>query len=204
MLCLGARTCRASPSVRLNKHFSTTTNNKLYEFRKYVVHPKDFPNFLTLTNNHIHLRTAASPLVGYWYTEIGYLNCVYHVWEYDSLSHRAKVRAALAKDDNWVQQYMVKAREMWVDQQNGIMKALVEKIQVPQKPGFYELIIFLGQLEPRPTATLVGLWEMVMAEGTPVSTKIALWHHESLDALPAENSSISSSLLIPTPFSPLQ
>lgn len=45
-------------------------------------------NFINITNDLIHLRTAASPLVGYWTVEIGTLNSVVHIWEYDSLSHR--------------------------------------------------------------------------------------------------------------------
>merc|ERR1712154_227439 len=31
-----------------------------------------------------------------------------HIWQYDSLEHRAKVRAALGQDPDWVSQYVSK------------------------------------------------------------------------------------------------
>jgi hypothetical protein len=37
---------------------------------------------MQLTNEHIHLRTAHSKLMGYWTTEYGGLNEVTHLWQY--------------------------------------------------------------------------------------------------------------------------
>ena len=38
--------------------------------------------FMQLTNDNIHLRTAHSKLLGYWTTEYGGLNEVTHLWQY--------------------------------------------------------------------------------------------------------------------------
>ena len=41
--------------------------------------------FLQLTTEEFHLRTAHSKLLGYWTTELGGLNEVVHLWEYGQL-----------------------------------------------------------------------------------------------------------------------
>jgi len=40
-------------------------------------------------------------LVGYFYSEIGTINEIVHIWMYSSLDERQKRRAALAADPNW-------------------------------------------------------------------------------------------------------
>ena len=55
---------------------------KLYELRTYSILPSRYAEFLKLTNEHLHLRTAYSKLVGYWTSELGGLNEVVHIWEY--------------------------------------------------------------------------------------------------------------------------
>lgn len=39
-------------------------------------------DFLNLTEDKIHLRTAISELVGYWFLEFGNMNEVFHIWKY--------------------------------------------------------------------------------------------------------------------------
>lgn len=46
------------------------------------------------------VREKYSKLGAFWHTEIGPLNQVIHVWPYESMQHRADVRAAAAKDDS--------------------------------------------------------------------------------------------------------
>ena len=43
-------------------------------------------------------REKYSKLYGMWHTDIGPLNQVIHIWQYDSLQQRADIRAAAAKD----------------------------------------------------------------------------------------------------------
>ena len=45
-------------------------------------------------------------LEGYWSTEIGPLNQVMHLWSYTDLNERARLRAELAKNQRWTQEYM--------------------------------------------------------------------------------------------------
>ena len=42
-----------------------------------------------------------SPVAAFWHTEIGPLNQIIHVWGYDSLEERERIRAEAGKDPNW-------------------------------------------------------------------------------------------------------
>jgi len=60
-------------------------------------------------------------LVGYYFTEVGALNQVIHLWAYDSLDQRDKCRAAMQADPAW-QTYLGKNRPLMVSQETKIMK----------------------------------------------------------------------------------
>ncbi|XP_041041338.1 protein NipSnap homolog 3A isoform X3 [Carcharodon carcharias] len=57
-------------------------NGTFYEFRTYIIQPGKVADFMKLTSDNIHLRTAHSELIGYWSVEIGCLNEVFHIWKY--------------------------------------------------------------------------------------------------------------------------
>merc|ERR1711892_1621066 len=70
----------------------------IYELRTYNLVPKEVGQFMELSKEKFHLRTQHSVLLGYWTSELGGLNQVVHIWQYDSFSHRARVRATLGAD----------------------------------------------------------------------------------------------------------
>ncbi|KAK1789347.1 hypothetical protein P4O66_015281 [Electrophorus voltai] len=119
-----------------------------YEFRTYHIHPHQNAAFLRLTSEKIHLRTAQSELLGYWTVEYGGLNQVFHIWKYDSYTQRAAVRAALAQDSSWGEQYISKAMPMLSSQDSEVTYLVPwSKIQKPPKEGgVYELVSF--QMKP--------------------------------------------------------
>ncbi|KAL4641564.1 hypothetical protein GN956_G10327 [Arapaima gigas] len=133
---------RASISTGPQQQHST-----FYEFRTYNIKPEQNAAFLKLTSEKIHLRTAHSELLGYWSVEYGGLNQVFHIWKYDSYAHRAQVRAALAKDPQWMEEYILKAMPMLVSQDNEVTYLVPWcKIEKPPKTGVYELATF--QMKP--------------------------------------------------------
>lgn len=119
-----------------------------YELRTYNIQPHLNTAFLRLTGEKIHLRTAHSELVGYWSVEYGGLNQVFHIWKYDSYAQRASVRAALAQDPNWIEQYISKALPMLSSQDNEVLYLVPwSKVQKPPKDGgVFELSTF--QMKP--------------------------------------------------------
>ncbi|XP_036431650.1 protein NipSnap homolog 3A [Colossoma macropomum] len=123
-------------------------SGKFYEFRTYCIHPHLNSAFLKLTSEKINLRTAHSELLGYWSVEYGGLNQVFHIWKYDSYDQRAAVRAALAEDPDWMEQYISKAMPMLSSQDNEVTYLVpwstVKK--PPKEGGVYELVSF--QMKP--------------------------------------------------------
>lgn len=67
------------------------------------------------------MRFDASPALGYFSTEFGGLNQVVHIWEYESLAERLKVRASLAAHEKWNKEYMDPMRPMLGQQYNELM-----------------------------------------------------------------------------------
>ena len=81
--------------VQLTKNirfWSSERQTTIYELRTYLIQPSKFVSFLGLTQEHLHLRTNHSRLIGYWTTEFGGINEVVHLWEYGQL-HNARSNA---------------------------------------------------------------------------------------------------------------
>jgi len=60
-------------------------------------------------------------LVGYYFVEVGPQNTVVHLWAYESLDQRDKLRAQMQADPAW-QAYLVKNRPLMVSQETRVMK----------------------------------------------------------------------------------
>lgn len=206
-------------------YFSTCSpklNEKVYEVRKYQINPKDVKPFVELSNQWMHLRLGHSKLIGYWVMEVGGgINDMVHIWEYDSLSHRAKVRHALAGDPEWVANYFSKILPMMQKQENALYRCFpgTSVLQCPGK-GVYEIQMLaggtgldavkeaVGKLQ-RTNATLLGSFYNVLGIG---SLYMLLWHHPTLENVTETStefdkssgiSMVVSSLMLPTPWSPM-
>src|ERR1700746_1552518 len=70
----------------------------IYEGRIYTLRPGTLAEFEERYGKRLPLRLKHSPLGGFWHTEFGPLNQVVHVYPYDDLQHRTRVRAAMAQD----------------------------------------------------------------------------------------------------------
>jgi NIPSNAP len=82
----------------------------IYEFRTYTLHPRTIPEFLKRFGDALEPRLKLSKLAAFWYTEIGPLNQVVHVWPYENALERSKIRAEAAKLGTWppkVQEFLV-------------------------------------------------------------------------------------------------
>lgn len=73
----------------------------IYEFRTYTLKPRTQGEFIKRFEEKLVERQKFSKLAALWYTEIGRLNEVVHVWGYDSLGAREKIRAEAVKAGAW-------------------------------------------------------------------------------------------------------
>ena len=73
----------------------------IYEFRTYTLQPRTLPEFLKRFGEALPKRLEFSPLAAFWYTEIGPLNQVIHVWPYKDLNERDHIRAEAIRTGVW-------------------------------------------------------------------------------------------------------
>lgn len=175
--------------------YSTSTDGqKLYELRTYTVKPDNFKLFMDLSTEWMHLRTCHSKLVGYWISEIGGgIHDAVHIWEYDSLSHRASVRQTLGKDEVWQKSYFRKLLPLLQRQDNSLLQLFPgATLKDPPANGVYQLESF--SLNP---LKMDEIGNYFLGRQKPGATQLAtfhtvlgisyfgyqLWHHPSVDNL---------------------
>ena len=199
------------------------------EYRTYDIKPEAFPDFLSLTKEHIHLRTKHSQLLGYFVTEIGGVNQVVHFWKYASLLERQNVRTALSTDSEWIEKYIKPMRPMLAKQSNSLLIP-VRNFENPyfspaSKTGVY--LLRSGPSHPlgddlqrlsesfsdniELSESLNG--EIVSGFTTVVGEQqedLILWYFPAfvnlealLQAEKIHHRPMANKILIPTPFSPL-
>ena len=64
----------------------------IYEVRTYQLKPRSIPEFIDVFGTAYPIREKISKLSGFFYTDIGPLNQVVHVWPYKSPADREKKR----------------------------------------------------------------------------------------------------------------
>ena len=82
----------------------------IVEHRTYKIKPGKVNELMDLYEKEgmeVHNRILGNQL-GFFYTEIGPLNEIVHIYGYDSLDDRAKRRKELAENDTW-KNYISKA-----------------------------------------------------------------------------------------------
>ena len=73
----------------------------IYEVRTYDLKPGTVAQVEEKWAEAIPYREKYSKLAAFWHTDIGPLNQIIHVWGYENLDERDRVRAEAAKDTHW-------------------------------------------------------------------------------------------------------
>lgn len=95
-----------------------------FEMRTYTLRPGTAAKYMKLFEEvGLPILSRYAELVGYWYTDIGDLNQVVHIWKYDSLDQRTISRKKLYEDKAWQTDFLPGAMSMLGRQENKIMHA---------------------------------------------------------------------------------
>src|SRR3954466_7072247 len=73
----------------------------IYEIRTYQIAPGSLAEVEKRFGEGYEYRKKYSELAAFWHTEIGPLNQIIHVWGYENLQERDKIRTAAVKDGVW-------------------------------------------------------------------------------------------------------
>ncbi|MGY9003989.1 MAG: NIPSNAP family protein [Rhodospirillales bacterium] len=73
----------------------------IYEVRTYRLKSRAVPSFLDVFGEAYKKRKPYSPLAAFFYTEVGPLNEVIHIWPYADSAERESIRAETGKTNFW-------------------------------------------------------------------------------------------------------
>jgi hypothetical protein len=93
------------------------------EQRTYTTHPGQWRAYLALYEAkglEIQSRILGR-LVGYYYSELGELNQIVHMWAYDDMNERSMKRALLMQDSGWLA-YVAEMLPLLQKQESQILK----------------------------------------------------------------------------------
>jgi len=137
----------------------------IYEFRTYTIVPRSLPEVLKRFGDAIEARQKISPLAAFWYTEIGPLNQIIHVWPYESALERTKLREAAVKSGGWPP----KVHDYLIDMQSEILTPL--PYSPPLAPcdlgPIYEMRSYT--LKPGGIPDMAARWKEALPERTKIS-----------------------------------
>jgi hypothetical protein len=98
----------------------------IYEERYYRLRPGAVPIWFKLYEEkglEVQKRILGN-LVGYFMTEVGELNHIVHIWAYESMDDRARRRAELFADPQWLEFVAAVAEQ-------GLIEKMDNRILVP-------------------------------------------------------------------------
>jgi NIPSNAP len=77
---------------------------KLFEVRTYILKIGAVSEYLRVYQAEgLEVQTRIlGNMIGYFYSEIGPLNQVMHIWAYDTFEERQRKRTALMQDQQWL------------------------------------------------------------------------------------------------------
>jgi hypothetical protein len=112
-------------------------------------------------------------LEGYWFTEIGPLNQVMHLWSYKDLNERARLRAELAKHSRWVSEYTPLIHPHLVRQDVRLLNGIVGPTVPVSTPNLYELRNYRAR--PGALKSWVALFTKALEAREKYSKIVGLW-----------------------------
>src|SRR6201996_3844484 len=169
----------------------------LYELRTYTLKPGGVGDMVKAasTVSHNIRGNDYGKLEGYWFTEIGPLNQVMHLWSYKDFAERERLRAELSKNPRWGSEYLPLIRPLMVRQEIRLLNALRPPVAPASSGNIYEfrnyrakplgavkqwLDAFTAALPAREKySKIVALWQTEFGQPNEVCH---IWAYPSLNA----------------------
>jgi hypothetical protein len=115
-------------------------------------------------------------LEGFWFTEFGTLNQVVHLWSFAGLDERERLRAELARNEEWTKGYLPQIRAMLVAQENKVLSPALP-LQPPTDTGnVYELRWYRTHVGK--TAEWLEKFKAIMPTRERYMRRVGLWQTE--------------------------
>lgn len=151
----------------------------LHELRTYTFHPGKLPAYLKLSEE------VGRPIRGndygvnhgYWTSEFGRLNQIWHLWEYESYEHRAHLRAELQKNKGWTGEYLPALLPLLQTQEIRFFNPQV-RLKPPKTEGnIYELRMY--RCRAGQSKTWMEHFKNIMPVRESYSENVCIWGAEA-------------------------
>jgi len=150
----------------------------IYELRTYTLIPGKQPQYLKL-NSEVGRKVRGDKygkFEGGWTTEFGTINQYVHLWGYADLGERNRLRAELARNDEWTKGYIPQIRPLLLAQETKILSAVLP-LQPPKDTGnIYELRWYRTQVGR--AGEWLDLFKGVMSTREKYMRRVGLWQTE--------------------------
>src|SRR6476620_11517696 len=136
----------------------------IIEKRPYTLQPGTVATFEERFAEALPVRAKVSPLAAFWHTEVGPLNRVIHVWPYENLEERTRLRAEATKLQGWPPN----TREFVVEQQSEIYlpAPFSPKLEPRQLGNLYEIRPILSSPAAFPPRSTGGVPKLPSARSS--------------------------------------
>lgn len=204
----------------------------IYEMRTYNCIPGKAQELLERIGAAYEHRANYSKAAGFWYTDIGPLHQVVHIWPYEDPGERQRIRAEASKDENWpphVYDILADAQsDIYVpapfcpELKTGSLGPIYEMRTYTFKPGSFAEVVKRWEEALDERQKLSPLLLAMISENGPLNRFVHVWPYESLQhrseiRTEAEAKGIwppkgarqfsirqENKILLPASFSPLQ
>jgi hypothetical protein len=146
----------------------------IYEIRTYQVKVGSLAEVEKRFGEAYEYRKKYSPLAAFWHTEIGPLNEIVHVWPYQDMAERARIRGEAAKDTNWppkIQEFILKMQSEVL-----VPFPFVQEVTPGKMGPVFELRYYAMKAGTLPD--LIKRWEGKIGERTKLSPLVLAGHVE--------------------------
>ena len=99
-------------------------NDMVFDFRQYTLHPDSLPTYMAAVEElalPIRQRHGVK-LAGWYYSDLGELNQVVHIWAFENVKHLESAKAAVAADPEWGGAYLPRVRGVIAAQNTYLMR----------------------------------------------------------------------------------
>ena len=120
----------------------------IYELRTYSFAPGKLPEYLKLAEE-VGTKIRGSDYgvrEGSWVAEVGMLNQMWHLWRYESLDERARLRTALGQNKAWRDEFVTRIRPLLTRQEIRLLEGVRPPSPPAERGHIYELRMYRTQV----------------------------------------------------------
>jgi len=95
----------------------------IYDMRTYDLKPGSVPEYMRAVEE-VALKIRQDygiKLAGWYYTDVGHLNRIVHIWGYQDYTHFEESRQKVRSDPRWERDYVPRVKNFILSQQDMIM-----------------------------------------------------------------------------------